>query len=206
MEQIIIEIINKFGYAGIAFLIAVENIFPPIPSEIILTFGGFATTFSSMNVWGVIAAATAGSVVGAIVLYYLGRILSKERLEHLITGRIGKVLHLKKADVGRAGRWFLKHGNKTVFFCRFIPIVRSLISIPAGVGKMRMGIFLSLTAVGTFIWNVVLVFLGRLAGDAWGTIAGYVDTYGVIAAVIFALIAVIIGIIFVKKRFAKKDE
>jgi membrane protein DedA with SNARE-associated domain len=206
LDQIIIEIINSFGYAGIAFLIAIENIFPPIPSEVILTFGGFATTFSSMNVWGVITAATAGSVSGAIVLYYLGRILNKGRLEHLITGRVGKTLRLKKGDVGRAGHWFLKHGNKTVFFCRFIPIVRSLISIPAGASKMKLGIFLTLTAAGTFIWNVVLVFLGRLAGDAWGTIAGYFDTYGIVAAVVFAVVAVIIGIVFIKKRFIKKTD
>jgi membrane protein DedA with SNARE-associated domain len=204
LEQIIIEIINRFGYVGIGFLIAIENIFPPIPSEIILTFGGFMTTFSTMNVWGVIVAATIGSVAGAIVLYYLGRILNAERLERLFDSKLGRRLHLKREDVHRAERWFLRHGNKTVFFCRFIPIVRSLISIPAGVAKMKMGVFLSLTAVGTAIWNIVLVFLGKFAGDAWGTIAGYFDIYSIIAAVIFVMIAIAAGIIFIKKRFLRE--
>ena len=203
MEQIIIEIINRFGYIGIGFLIAIENIFPPIPSEIILTFGGFMTTFSAMNVWGVIVAATIGSVAGAIVLYYLGRFLNATRLEHLFDSKLGRRLHLKREDVRKAEGWFLRHGNKTVFFCRFIPIVRSLISIPAGSAKMKLGVFLSLTAVGTAIWNIVLVFLGKFAGDAWGTIVGYFDIYSVIAAVVFVLIAIAAGIIFIKKRFLR---
>jgi membrane protein DedA with SNARE-associated domain len=203
LEQTIIEIINRFGYTGIGLLIAIENIFPPIPSEIILTFGGFMTTFSAMNVWGVIIAATIGSVVGAIVLYYLGRILNTERLERLFDSKLGRRLHLKKEDVHRAEGWFLRHGNKTIFICRFIPVVRSLISIPAGAAKMKMGVFLFLTAVGTAIWNIVLVFLGKLAGDAWGNIAGYFNTYSIIAAVIFALLAVAAGVVFVKKRFLR---
>ncbi len=204
MEQIVIDIINRFGYVGIGFLIAIENIFPPIPSEVILTFGGFMTTVTAMNVWGVIVAATIGSVVGAIVLYYLGRILNAERLERLFDSKLGKRLHLKKEDVHRAEKWFLRHGNKTVFFCRFIPIVRSLISVPAGTAKMKIGIFLSLTAVGTAIWNTALVFLGKFAGDAWGTVAGYFNIYSVIFAVIFVLLAIAAGIIFVKKRFLRE--
>lgn len=204
MEQIVIEIINRFGYVGIGFLIAIENIFPPIPSEIILTFGGFMTTFSAMNVGGVIVAATIGSVAGAIVLYYIGRILNAERLERLFDSKLGKRLHLKKEDVHRAERWFLRHGNKTVFFCRFIPIVRSLISIPAGVAKMSLSVFLPLTAIGTAIWNTALVFLGKFAGDAWGTVAGYFNIYSVIFAVIFVLLAIAAGIIFVKKRFLRE--
>lgn len=204
MEQIILEIINRFGYVGVGFLIAIENIFPPIPSEVILTFGGFMTTFSAMHVWGVIISATIGSVAGAIVLYYLGRMLNVERLERLFDSKPGRMLHLKREDVRRAESWFLKHGNKTVFFCRFIPIVRSLISIPAGAAKMKMSVFLALTAVGTGLWNIALVFLGKVAGDAWGTIAGYFDIYSIIAAVILALIAIAAGIIFIKKRFLGK--
>jgi membrane protein DedA with SNARE-associated domain len=170
MQEIILDIINQFGYTGVFLLIMIENIFPPIPSEGILTFGGFLTTYTSMNVWGVITAATVGSVVGAIILYIIGRILNAERLARLFGCRLGKLLLLKKEDVRKAERWFLKHGNKAVFFCRFVPIVRSLISIPAGVARIRMFPFLSLTVVGTFVWNVVLVFLGRIAGNTWETI------------------------------------
>ncbi len=201
MQEIILDIINHFGYIGIFLLITIENIFPPIPSEVILTFGGFLTTYTSMNVWGVIIAATIGSVAGAIILYIIGRILNAERLARLFGSRLGKLLRLKKDDVRKAERWFLKHGNKAVFFCRFVPIVRSLISIPAGVAKMQLWPFLSLTVIGTFIWNVVLVFLGRIAGNAWETIAGYVDVYAMIALAAFVLIAIIVGASFIKKRF-----
>jgi len=212
MEQMMIDIINGFGYIGIAFLIAVENIFPPIPSEVILTFGGFLTTVSNMNVWGVILSATVGAVAGALVLYYLGRLLNAERLERLFESKLGRRLHLKKEDVRRAEGWFSKHGNKTVFFCRFIPLVRSLISIPAGAAKMQMGSFLLLTAAGTAIWNTVLVFLGKFAGDAWGNIANYVNVYSIIAVGVLAVIAIVVGVIFIKTRFlsprgtAGKDE
>lgn len=206
MQEVILNIINQFGYIGVFILIAIENIFPPIPSEVILTFGGFLTTYTTMNVWGVIAAATMGSVAGAIILYIIGRILNAQRLARLFDSRLGKLLHLKKEDVRKAERWFLKHGNKAVFFCRFVPIVRSLISIPAGVAKMQMFPFLSLTVIGTFIWNVVLVFLGRIAGNTWETIAGYVDVYAMVALVVFVLIAIVAGVIFIKKRFFNKGD
>lgn len=206
MQEIIIGILNQFGYLGIFLLITIENIFPPIPSEVILTFGGFMTTYTEMNVWGVIWAATGGSVMGAIILYVIGKFLNAERLERLFNSKLGKLLRLKKEDVRKAESWFLKRGNKAVFFCRFVPIVRSLISIPAGVARMKFSPFLILTVIGTFIWNVVLVFLGRVAGDAWETIAHYVDIYSMIAAVFFALAAILIVAIFVKKRFLKRDN
>ena len=99
MESIIIDIVNKFGYTGIVLLIAIENIFPPIPSEVILTFGGFATTISSITVTGAIIAATIGSVLGAIVLYYIGRILNEDRINKITRSRVGKVLGLKQEDI-----------------------------------------------------------------------------------------------------------
>lgn len=201
MNQVIISVINNFGYAGIAFLIAVENIFPPIPSEVILTFGGFLTTVSRINVWGVIISATLGSVFGALVLYYLGRLLNTERLERLFASKLGRRLHLKKEDVRRAEGWFLRHGNKTVFFCRFIPLVRSLISIPAGSAKMGVGTFVFLTALGTALWNTVLVFLGKFAGDAWENLAKYFNVYSIVAIGVLALLALAVVILFIKKRF-----
>lgn len=125
MESIILEIINQFGYVGVFILITVENIFPPIPSETILIFGGFMTTFSDINVWGVIAVATTGSVLGATVLYILGRMLHTKCLELLLDSRLGKILHLRGEDIRRAEQWFKKHRNTAVFFCRFIPIIRA---------------------------------------------------------------------------------
>lgn len=206
MQEIILDIINQYGYIGILLLIAIENIFPPIPSEIILTFGGFLTTYTDMNVWGVIIAATIGSVVGATVLYSIGRALNAERLARLVDSRLCRLLRLKKEDIRKAEKWFLKHGNRTVFFCRFVPIVRSLISIPAGMAKMQVGPFLGLTVLGTLIWNVVLVFLGRIAGNTWETIAGYVDVYAMIALAAIVLLILVLGAIFIKKRFLNTRE
>ena len=157
MQGWIIQIVNQFGYFGIALLIAVENIFPPIPSEVILTFSGFLTTVTDLKIWGVVLSATVGSVLGAVILYCVGRLISPQRLECLLDGKPGKILHLKKEDIHRAGSWFAKRGSLTVFFCRFIPVVRSLISIPAGMAKMKIGMFLLLTALGTFLCNIVLV-------------------------------------------------
>jgi len=204
MQTIIINIMNQFGYFGIALLIAIENIFPPIPSEVILTFGGFMTTFTNMKIWGVILSATIGSVSGALVLYALGRWLNPERLERWLDGRFGRILHLKKEDIQRAEKWFDRRGKLTVFFCRFIPIVRSLISIPAGMSRMSMSAFLLLTALGTAIWNVVLVYLGAFFGASWETVAGYMNTYSMVAAVVFVVLAVVLGVIYYKKRIKNK--
>ena len=132
MQYWMISIMNHYGYLGIALLILIENLFPPIPSEVILTFGGFLTTYTNMNLIGVILFSTLGSVLGAVVLYQIGSLVPVSKLEAIVSGKIGKLLHFKKEDVSHAVEWFDSKGNYTVFFCRFIPIVRSLISIPAG--------------------------------------------------------------------------
>ena len=121
MQAWIIEMMNQFGYLGVAGLIALENIFPPIPSEVILTFGGFMTTYTTLGVWGVIAAATVGSVIGAIVLYGVGRFLKPDRLKKLLAGRLGRILRLDPDDIDDAIAWFNRKGYTAVFFCRFIP-------------------------------------------------------------------------------------
>ena len=206
MQDIMLDVINRFGYAGVFLLIMVENLFPPIPSEVILTFGGFMTTYTDMNVWIVIAVATLGSALGAVALYLIGRLLSAAHLERLFEGRIGRLLHLKISDVNRAERWFQKHGSKAVFFCRFVPIVRSLISVPAGMAKAKPMPFLLLTVAGTFIWNTVLIFLGRVAGDAWESIAHYVDTYSMIALAVLVIVVLGIGAVFIKRRFLNQKD
>ena len=189
MEAWIIHIMNQFGYIGIAFLIALENIFPPIPSEVILTFGGFMTLSTKLSIIGVIIAATIGSVMGALLLYFLGRFLTPQRLKKLLDGNVGKILHLKISDIEKADQWFDTHGRLTVFFCRFIPLVRSLISIPAGMSEMPFMSFVFLTTIGTLIWNTVLVLLGKAAGDSWQKIVAMIDYYAV--AIFFIIIVII---------------
>ena len=200
MQEIIITLINKFGYLAISFLIALENIFPPIPSEIILTFSGFMTIHTKLNIILVIISATIGSVIGAFILYKIGNILNKERLEKLIKSKVGKVLRLKKKDIEKADYWFDTKGSITVFFCRFIPIVRSLISIPAGMSSMPIKKFLVLTTLGTLIWNTVLVILGNIMGESWVDIVDFMNEYSKIVLVVFIFIIIILIIIFYKKK------
>ena len=190
MRELIIILMEQYGYPGIFLLIAVENIFPPIPSEIILPFGGFLTTYTKLTVPGVIFFATLGSLAGALALYGVGRILNEERLRKLVSGPVGRILCLKAEDVEKADRWFLTKGKKTVFFCRCIPIVRSLISIPAGMSQMPMGIFLIYTIVGTIIWNTLLVSLGALLGVSWEKLAWLVGEYSNIMLIVLTISAV----------------
>ena len=116
MREWIIGIMNVWGYGGVVFLIALENVFPPIPSEVILTFGGFMTTCSAMSIWGVIFAATVGSLLGALILYGAGRLLGADRVMSLLDGKLGRVLHFKRADVESAMTWFDEKGAPAVFF------------------------------------------------------------------------------------------
>lgn len=204
MQNIIIDIMNHFGYFGIFLLIAVENIFPPIPSEVILLFGGFMTTYTKLNIVGVVIAATLGSVAGAIVLYYIGKILNKDRLKKIVRGKIGKILRLKETDIDKADAWFDTKGQKTVFFCRFIPIVRSLISIPAGMSEMNLKKFLIYTTLGSAIWNVVLTIAGSIASKNWEKVLGFFDQYSHIVMILLIIIFVIFIIIFYKKK--RKQE
>jgi membrane protein DedA with SNARE-associated domain len=190
---------GKFGYFGVFLLIMIENLFPPIPSELILTFGGFMTTYSEMTRVGVIAAATVGSIVGAMVLYCIGTLLDVARLEKIVD-RWGKWLRLTRKDVHRADAWFDKYGPWTVFFCRLVPLVRSLISIPAGMSNMNFPLFLLLTAVGSLIWNTVLVLLGAAVGENWESVLSYMDVYSTIIYSLLAVGGIVFGLLYINFR------
>lgn len=206
MQEFILTIMEQFGYIGVFLLIAIENIFPPIPSEVILLFGGFMTTYTKLNIVIMIIAATLGSILGAIVLYYIGKIFNKDRLKKIISGKIGKILRLKNSDIDKADKWFDTKGNKTVFFCRFIPIVRSLISIPAGMSEMPMCKFLVYTTFGSLIWNTVLVVIGSIVGENWTSILTIFDTYSSIVVVVIAIIFVICVYLFYRNRLNNKKK
>ena len=204
MQEFIISLMGQFGYFGVFFLIALENVFPPIPSEVILLFGGFMTTYTSLHIALMVVAATLGSLLGAIVLYYIGKILNKERLKKIVSGKVGKVLRLKEKDIDMADHWFDTKGNKTVFFCRFIPIVRSLISIPAGMSEMPMAKFLLYTTVGSAIWNTVLIVIGNRVGENWESILGVFDQYSHIVLILLILIFILFIVWFYTKKQKKK--
>lgn len=203
MQEIIINLMNEFGYLGILFLIMIENIFPPIPSELILCFGGFMTNTTKLTIFGVVFVSTIGSLLGAIILYFIGKILNKERLIKIINGKIGKILRLKAKDIEMADYWFDTKGAKTVFFCRFIPIVRSLISIPAGMSEMPLPKFLLLTTLGTCIWNTILTILGSVMGENWYKVVNIVDKYSTIVLILLIIIF-IVGLILYFKKWRKK--
>lgn len=200
----ITDIMEQFGYFGISFLIFIENIFPPIPSEIILTFGGFMTTYSSLSILGVTVASTIGSVLGAIVLYGIGRLVDIKKLERIIS-KWGHILRLQMDDIQRADLWFSKYGSWAVFFCRFVPLIRSLISLPAGMTHMNFGLFLLLTTLGSAIWNIVLVYIGAILGESWESILTFLDIYSNIVYVLIILMIIVIIIWFIRKRIMKNN-
>lgn len=206
MDYLIIEIMNKFGYIGVGLLIFIENVFPPIPSELVLTFAGFMTTTSKISIVGIIIASTIGSLCGAIVLYLLGKILNKERLIKIVKSKYGKLLRIKPKDIESADEWFDNKGNKTVFFCRFVPIVRSLISIPAGMSEMPLWKFIIYTLFGSLIWNSALILVGAYAGDKKDIILRIINDFSYVV-----LLGIIIGMFiftykFYKKRIKKKAK
>lgn len=204
MQEIILSIMGKYGYIGVFLLIMIENVFPPIPSEVILLFGGFMTTYTKLNIFGMVVASTLGSLFGAIILYYIGKIFNKDRLKKIISGKLGKILRLKVSDIDNADNWFDNKGSKTVFFCRFIPLVRSLISIPAGMSEMPMFKFLLYTLFGSLIWNTVLIIVGSVVGENWTKIVGILDTYSHIVVIILFIIVVVGVYLFYKRRSNKK--
>lgn len=203
MNNFVINIMNKYGYLGILFLITIENVFPPIPSEVILTLGGFMTSKDGINMSlsGVIMYSTFGSMLGAVILYYVGYIFNKDRLLKIVRSKVGRILCLKESDIVKSDNSFNKNGDLTVLYCRFIPIVRSLISIPAGVNKMKLSIFLLYTFIGSLIWNTVLVSLGKLVGENYMVVAGVFSKY---SKVILILLICLIVYKIIKK--IRKDK
>ena len=199
MKTWITDFMEQFGYLGILLMLALENIFPPIPSEIILPFGGFMTTTSGMTIPGVLIASTAGSLLGAVVLFWIGRMLDVSRLERIIE-RWGGWTRISARDIRRADAWFDKYGYWTVLFCRMIPLVRSLISIPAGMSGMKFGHFMLFTTIGTLGWNLLLILLGAALGESWEDIAGYMDTYSSIVYVLLAAGILVLGLLYLRRR------
>lgn len=203
MQEVLTYMMNTFGYLGVCFLIAIENIFPPIPSEVILTLGGFMTTYTRLTVPGVIVFSTIGSLIGALILYRIGMELNRERLGHVMESRMFRRLGFEKTDVEKTIAAFERHGKKAVLFGRCIPIVRSLVSVPAGMAQMNLTVFLFYTTIGSTVWNVLLVSLGAALGASWETILVYLNRYS--GAVRLVLLAGG-GVFLVRMIKRKKDK
>ncbi|RKQ35514.1 DedA family protein [Oceanobacillus halophilus] len=203
MQEWIIEMMEQFGYIGVFLMMALENLFPPIPSEIVLPFGGFLTINSDLHVIGVVIVATAGSIIGAIILFGLGTMIDVEQMEKIVD-KWGYILRVKKEDIHRADAWFDQYGYWTVLFCRMVPVVRSLISIPAGMSNMNFILFLVFTTIGTLIWNIVLIMIGVVLGENWEAVLEYMDVYSSVVEVILGILFVVFIVWYVRKKKKKR--
>jgi membrane protein DedA with SNARE-associated domain len=191
-------LMETLGAPGAGLAVALENLFPPLPSEVILPLAGFTASKGELVLWQVLLWTTVGSVAGALALYGLGALLGRERMHALVA----KIPLVKTEDVRKTEDWFADHGRKTVFFGRMIPIFRSLISIPAGVERMPLLTFVVLTAMGSFLWNTLLVMGGYLLGEQWSLVETYV---GVITYVVIGLVVLAIAV-FVWKRLSERRK
>ncbi|MER7830315.1 DedA family protein [Streptomyces sp. NPDC095602] len=193
-----VGLVEALGGPGAGLAIALENLFPPLPSEVILPLTGFAAGQGVLTLASALFWTTMGSVVGAVVLYWIGRVFGRERM-HAVWARLPLV---KASDLERTEAWFARHGTKAVFLGRMVPLFRSLISVPAGVERMPLPVFVMLTTLGSLIWNSVLVLAGYWLGDQWATVGTYV---GVLSKVVLAVaVAALIGYVAVRLRGAKR--
>jgi membrane protein DedA with SNARE-associated domain len=167
-------LVHSGGYAGVAILTVVENLFPPIPSELILPVAGYLVSQGELEFVWVVVASTVGSLAGALILYGVGYKFGEARLRGFVR-RHGRWLALDESDLDRARDWFGRHGAEAVFICRLIPTARSIISIPAGLERMPLVPFILYTTLGSGLWNAALVAAGWLLGDRWGQIEAYLN-------------------------------
>ncbi|MDY0961276.1 MULTISPECIES: DedA family protein [Massilia] len=174
MFDFITEFMQSGGYLAVFALMALENIFPPIPSELIMPFAGFVAARGDLNVIGVLIAGTAGSVAGALPWYYAGKVYGKERLEKF-ADKHARWLTVTHGDIEHAMESFEKHGRKVVLFGRLIPAIRTLISVPAGLAGMPMGQFLLYSTVGSLVWTGILTGAGYMLESQYERVAHYVD-------------------------------
>lgn len=200
----VVSLMETLGAPGVGIAILLENLFPPIPSEVILPLAGFAASVGELNVYAAFAWATAGSMVGAYLLYWLGAVIGADRLR-----RIADWMWLvEPEDVDKALNWFDRYGQWSIFFGRLIPGVRSLISIPAGIHRMNLATFSLMTLVGSGLWNAVLITLGVWLGERYDVVAHYIDQYSnlVYAAIIVVVVAVLVLLVVRSRRRAHESR
>ena len=191
----VVGLVETLGYPGLAIVIALENVFPPIPSEMVLPLAGYLVHQGRMTLWGAIVASTIGSVAGALVLYWLGYAWGEQRVRSLVK-KHGRWLTLGEDDLDRSQAWFERHGRAAVFIARLAPLTRSLISVPAGVARMPIGPFLLYTTLGSGLWNALLIGAGWLLGANWTL----VERYQSLLSMALAALLVVAVVWFVGRR------
>lgn len=189
-----IELMERLGAPGAGLAVALENLFPPLPSEVILPLAGFAASRGDLGLLSAIVFTTLGSVVGALALYGVGAVLGRDRTRALAE----KLPLVKLRDVDKAESWFARHGPKAVLIGRLVPVVRSLISVPAGVERMRVAVFVPLTATGSLVWNSLLITAGHQLGERWHLVESSVGVFQKL--VIVAAVVAVAAFVVVKLR------
>ncbi|MFF7253350.1 DedA family protein [Streptomyces microflavus] len=191
-------LVETFGGPGAGFAIALENLFPPLPSEIILPLTGFAASQGVLSLASALFWTTLGSVVGAVALYTIGAVFGRERMHHLWA----KLPLVKASDLVRTEEWFARHGTKAVLLGRMVPVFRSLISVPAGVERMPLPVFIGLTTAGSLVWNTLLVMAGYWLGDRWDVVGTYV---GLVSKIVLGA-ALLAAVWWIAKRVRGRKE
>lgn len=191
LSQSVVDVIESIGEVGVGLLIALETVLPPIPSEVILPFAGFAAADGRLDPYLAWACATLGSLVGALLLYGLGVRFSYERLHHLAGKRW--FFLFGRRDLERGMRFFDRHGSAVVLVGRFVPLIRSVVSVPAGLDRMPLGRFLGLTALGSGIWNAAFIAVGYRLGEDYAVVEEYVGP--VSKAVVAVCVVVLVWLV-----------
>lgn len=201
LGTVIPEIMTKLGYLGIGLLMFAENLFPPIPSELIMPLAGFSIAQGKMEFLPVITAGIVGTVLGALPWYYLGKLISEERLAYW-ADRYGGWIGVSGKDIDRTKTWFQRYGIAAVFFGRLVPGIRTLISLPAGIEGMPLQTFLLFSTAGTAIWVTALTVLGYLLGDNYEKVDQYLAP---VSKIVLGIIVVAVAIWLFKKIQAKRS-
>ena len=188
-------VIVSFGYWGVVFLMVAENLFPPIPSEVILPLAGFLVWRDDLGFVPVLGVSILGSLLGAFILYSLGRWGGRE-----LVLRHARLLRVKEAELDRADDWFDRYGGVVVLVGRLVPGVRSVVSIPAGMAEMPLGQFALLTTLGSSVWNALLIGAGWTLGENWERVSHFVDSVSNYALVVLLLAAIGLGIWWWRRR------
>ncbi|MGY0004441.1 DedA family protein [Micromonospora sp. I033] len=195
------SVIDSFGAVGVALLVALESIIPPIPSEIVLAMAGYLAAEGRFNVVLIVLAATAGSLLGALVLYWLGAALGEERLKRWLD----HIPLVDREDLEKADRWFERHGRWAVLIGRVVPVVRSLVSVPAGANRMPLGEFVLLTTLGSGVWNALIVGAGFALGTRWQEVDRYSHWFNYAIFAVFAVMIVTWVVKKVRRRRARQS-
>lgn len=204
--QLLTEIINllvyfaistifTLGYFGLVILMALESMVVPLPSELVMPFAGFLASQGKFSFIFVVIFSTLGSIIGSLISYYMGKYGG-----NLFVLKYGKYLFLDEHDLKMTENWFAKRGERTIFISRFIPVVRHLISIPAGIGRMNIGKFSIYTIIGAGLWNAFLAYLGYILGENWESVRKYSEYISITVAVLL----VIAGVYFIRKHLKSK--